>query len=202
MRTRRVIVWLFGVVALVGGIYVAVSPDMVLFTRQLSSTATDHGASAAPLADRRADAGAAEQATELADDSRTVARVVAHIHPHGQDRRLIRISIERPEPALYGLSIRMRPRLPLTADELRLQAPGGNWPPFVYERAASGLQLDVAGLRAHTTAVEFTLDTHGIDPDALQDTLPVTVEVDLRSGRLPVTALSGRAHFELPIRRP
>lgn len=43
------------------------------------------------------------------------------------------------------------------------------------------------------------MDTHGIDPDRLQDTLPVTVEVDLRPGNLPVTAVNGRAHFELPI---
>lgn len=191
MHRRHLTVLAVTAVLLLAAGYVTFDRDLVLRTRTITAT---------EMQDDTSVDGFAERFVELTDGGRTAARLEAVMFPYGEGQHQVRINIYRPDPPLHSLSVRLDPQLPLNAERLRLEVPPSSWSPFTYRRDRNGsLRVDVDGLRHHTTTVEFALDTHGIDPDQLQDTLPVTVDVDLRPSKLPITAVSGRAHFELPI---
>lgn len=192
-RRRIIVVAVTTLVFLVAG-YVAFDRDLVLWTHTITAT---------EQRDETSVDGVAERFAVLTDEGRTAAQLGAVMFPHGEGQHQVRINVYRPDPPLYSLSIRLDPHLPLSAERLRLEVPPSGWSPFTYRRDRNGsLHVDIDGLREHTTTVEFALDTHGVDPDQLQDTLPVTVDVDLRPSKLPITAVNGRAHFELPITPP
>lgn len=172
-------------------VVVAVTPNAVRWTRPLPRAeaerelASDHYAEAVRF-------GSDGQAAQV------YAEVFREEHTDPGSYR-IRIAVGQPDPRLHRIDLRFRtmaaPGLPSAA--LRLDAPGGDWPPMTFGVTSEGDQRFAAeGLDSNTTVVDFFLPVERVQE--LPDELGVDITFELRSTP-GLTSWAGRAHVALPL---
>lgn len=165
-----------------------VLPHAVLFTRPLERASTERDVSSRSYA----------EVTEFTAGGRT-AQVSIEVFREWSGEYRIRVAVAQPDPRLHSLDVRFRtmaaPSLPSAA--LRLEAPGGDWPPMRFETTSEGDQRFAAdGIDGHTTIVDFYL------PEERAEELPEELGVDLAFDlRSPPSLSSWEAttHVSLPL---